>query len=52
MDILGPLPKSSGGNRFVLLVCDYATWYPEAVPLRYIDAASVAEELLKLFWDT
>ena len=49
MDIVGPLPKSNHGNRFVLVICDYATRYPEAVPLRYIDAASVAEELLKLF---
>ena len=49
MDIIGPLPKSSKGNRFVLVICDYATRYPEAVPMRNVDAASVAEELLKLF---
>ena len=49
MDIIGPLPKSSKGNRFVLVICDYATRYPEAVPMRHVDAGSVAEELLKLF---
>ena len=30
-------------------MCDYATRYPEAVAMRYIDAASIAEELLKIF---
>ena len=49
MDIVGPLSKSSKGNRFILVICDYATRYPEAVPMRHVDAASVAEELLKLF---
>jgi len=38
MDIVGPLPKSHIGKRFVLVVCDYATRYPEAVPLRTTDA--------------
>ena len=49
MDIVGPLPMSSRGNRFILVICDYATRYPEAVALRHIDAVSVAGELLKLF---
>ena len=49
MDIVGPLPRSRSGNKCVLVICDYATRYPEAVPLRSIDAAHVAEELLKFF---
>ena len=49
MDIIGPLPKSRRGHRYILVVCDYATRYPEAVTMRYIDAASIAEELLKIF---
>ena len=49
MDIIGPLPKSRNGNRYVLVVCDYATRYPEAVALRSIDAATIAEELVKIF---
>ena len=49
MDIVGPLPRSRSGNRYVLVVCDYGTRYPEAVPLRAIDAVTVAEELMKLF---
>ena len=38
MDIVGPLPKSMLGNQFVLMICDYATRYPEVIPLKIVDA--------------
>ncbi|KAL5484320.1 hypothetical protein EMCRGX_G020794 [Ephydatia muelleri] len=47
MDIVGPLPRSRAGNKYILVLCDYATRYPEAVPPKSIDAESVAEELIK-----
>ena len=47
--IVRPLPHSHAGNRFILAICDYATCYPEAVPLKSVDAEHVAEELVKLF---
>lgn len=28
MDVVGPLPRSHAGHRYVLVVCDYATRYP------------------------
>ena len=46
MDIVSPLPKSRSGKRYILVLCDYATRYPEAVALRSIEAA---EELVKIF---
>ena len=49
MDIVGPLPRSSSGKRFILVICDYATRYPEAVALRNIDANTIAEELMSFF---
>ena len=49
MDIVGPLPQSRSGKRCILVVCDYATRYPEALPLRSIDAEHVAKELVLLF---
>ena len=49
MDIVGPLPCSSTGRQFILVISDYATHYPEAIALRNIDANTVAEELLKFF---
>jgi len=49
MDIVGPLPRSCSGKKYVLVVCDYATRYPKAIPLQSIDAEHIAEELVKLF---
>ena len=49
MDIVGPLDKSRAGHRYILVVCDYATRYPEAFPLRNIKSRQVANCLLQLF---
>ena len=49
MDIVGPLPRSRAGNRYILVICDYSTRYPEAIPLRAIDAEHVAKELMVFF---
>lgn len=49
MDILGPLERSHSGFKYILVVCDYATRYPEAFPLRRITAQAVSQALLQLF---
>ena len=49
MDILGPLPKTARGHRYILVVCDYATRYPEAMALKRFTAPAVAEQLMELF---
>ena len=49
MDVVGPLPRTSRGNRFILVINDYATRYPEAIPLRNVTARKVAEVLIELF---
>ena len=51
MDIIGPLPRSKSGNKYILVLCDYATCYPEAVPLRSIDAEHIAEKLVGMPWE-
>ena len=48
MDVVGPLPKTGQGHRYILVVCDYATRYPEAFPLRKFTATAVAEQLIEL----
>ena len=48
MDIVGPLERTHAGNRYILVVCDYATRYPEAMALKSIDAESVAVKLVEL----
>ncbi|XP_047484209.1 uncharacterized protein LOC125035941 [Penaeus chinensis] len=37
------------GNKYVLTLIDYATRYPEAVPLKNIDTVTVAESLVEIF---
>ena len=32
LDIVGPLPKTSRGHRYILVIVDYATQYPEPPP--------------------
>ena len=49
MDIVGPLPKTSRGHRYLLVMMDYATRFPEAVALRTASAKNVARELFILF---
>ena len=49
MDIVGPVPKSRSGKRYILVICDYGTRYPEAIPLKSIDAECIAEELVVFF---
>ena len=50
VDLVGPItPSSSRGHRYILTLVDYATRYPEAVPLRQIDTATVAEALLSIY---
>ncbi|PIK52140.1 hypothetical protein BSL78_10987 [Apostichopus japonicus] len=50
VDIVGPIsPTSKHGNRYILTLVDYATRFPEAVPLRNIDTERVAEALVDIF---
>uniref|UniRef100_A0A3B3HBU1 Gypsy retrotransposon integrase-like protein 1 n=1 Tax=Oryzias latipes TaxID=8090 RepID=A0A3B3HBU1_ORYLA len=49
MDIVGPLEKSSSGNKYILVICDYATRFPEAFPLRTIKTKAIINALVQLF---
>ena len=41
IDIIGKLNRSAQGNAYILTIVDYATRYPEAIPLPSIDRESV-----------
>ena len=45
MDIAGPLPKGSHGNMYILAIIDYFSKFAVLVPLRNIDAKTIAEKL-------
>ena len=48
IDLVGPIvPPSEDGHRYILTLVDFATRYPEAVPLKNID--TVAEVLVDIF---
>ena len=47
--MVGPLPRTKRGNQYVLVICDYATRYPEAIPLRSQEAEVVAEAMVEVF---
>ncbi|KMQ87095.1 integrase core domain protein [Lasius niger] len=43
MDILGPLPTITSGNRYLLVIVDCFTKWVEAFPLKNIKARTVAK---------
>ena len=49
IDIKGPLPVTEQGNRYILVVCNYATRYPEAIPIPDQKTDTVAQAMLEIF---
>lgn len=49
MDIVGPLPCTQRGNRFILTLCDYATRFPEAMAVPSTDVSRIAREQVAVF---
>ena len=47
LDILGPLPRTTDGNKYILVVMDYFTKWPEAYSIPDQEATTVAEILLQ-----
>ena len=49
MDILGPLPETRKGNKYILVIGDYFTKWKEAFPMRDMEAATVANIFIQEF---
>ena len=49
MNVVGPLPYTQRGNRFILTICNYATCYPEAIAMPSVEATRIAKESVNLF---
>jgi Integrase zinc binding domain/Integrase core domain len=47
IDFVGPLKRSNKGNKYILVITDYLTKWPEAKALREATAEKVAEVLYK-----
>ena len=49
MDIVRPLKRSKRGNKYILTLMDFSTRFPEAIPLRRVDAQTVADAMMGVF---
>ena len=50
VDIAGPFPVSSSGNRYIIVVIDYFSKWPEVFPVPNQEAATVARALVDGFF--
>ena len=48
-DLVGPLPRTKQGHKYLLTSICLGSKYPEAVPLKRVDAKSVADAMLEVF---
>ncbi|GFU92310.1 retrovirus-related Pol polyprotein from transposon 412 [Trichonephila clavipes] len=46
-DILGPLPRTASGNKYLLVVMDYFTKWPEVYPIPDQEVPTVAEAVVQ-----
>ncbi|KAK3732350.1 hypothetical protein QZH41_000535 [Actinostola sp. cb2023] len=49
IDIVGELPRTTTGYKYILTIVDYATRYPEAIPLRTTNSKTIADVLVQYF---
>ena len=49
IDCVGPLPKITAGNKYLLTIMCKATHFPKAVPLQNIKAPKIVDSLVKFF---
>ena len=49
IDIVGPLPKSTGGVEYVLTIMDRISRYPEAIPLKSTTSPVIVKHLIEFF---
>ena len=48
-DLVGPLPRSTSGFKYILTMMDLYTKFPAAIPLKKVDNATVIEAMLEIF---
>ena len=48
MDIFGPLTRTKAGNKYILVIMDYETRWPEAFALKNMTSGTVADCLVEV----
>lgn len=49
IDIMGPLPRTAAGNKYILAIADYFTKWVVAIPIRNQEAVTVATKFVEKF---
>ena len=49
LDIVGPLPLTKDGYRYLLTIIDFGTRFVEAIPLKRVDAKTTCQALMQVF---
>jgi len=49
MDVVGPLPITRDGYRYLLTIIDFGTRFVEAIPMKKVDAATTCQALMQVF---
>ena len=50
VDLIDPMHlHSEEGHRYILTLVDYATRYPEAIPLKMVSSKTVVEALVNIY---
>ena len=49
LDVVGPMPRTKSGYKYVLTCMCYATKYPDAIPMKRADAKTIAEAMIEIF---
>ena len=49
MDLIGELPRTKSGYKYILTLVDYATRYPEAIPLKTSYSREICDALITIF---
>jgi len=50
LDLMGPFPESSAGNKYVIVLVDSFSKWVEAYPIPNIEAKTVAEKVVMEFF--
>ena len=50
IDVLGPLPETERGNKYILIAMDYFSKWPEAYALPNQEAVTIADVLVSQFF--
>ena len=50
LDIVGPLPRTKHGNKYLLTTMCYYTKFPEAIPLKRVDTMAVVDAMCEVFF--